>query len=143
VRRGDRSYPCRAIRTRDSLYVRNLQPDLWPAGDPELYFAVGPFGDVDPSPTKDVILARRTEPAFARYFQLAFGKRPSEELYDLRQDPGQVVNVAGQDAFAGNVRDLGARLDRWMKETGDTRAANPRDDRWDRFTYYGPRAKVR
>jgi N-sulfoglucosamine sulfohydrolase len=45
-------------------------------------------GDVDPSPTKDVILARRTDPAFARYFQLAFGKRPSEELYDLRQDPG-------------------------------------------------------
>src|SRR5262249_2574460 len=47
VRRGDLSYPVRAVRTKDFLYVRNFRPDRWPAGDPEMYFAVGDFGDID------------------------------------------------------------------------------------------------
>jgi hypothetical protein len=40
-----------------------------------------------------------------------------------------------------NVRQgLRAQLDRWMRETGDPRAAGD-DDRWDRFPYYGAPAK--
>ena len=50
VRRGDLSYPARAIRTPDHLYIRNYRPDRWPAGDPELFIAVGPFGDIDDGP---------------------------------------------------------------------------------------------
>src|SRR6185436_20433148 len=46
VRQGDLSYPVRAIRTRDYLYIRNFRPDRWPAGDPQQYVAVGPFGDI-------------------------------------------------------------------------------------------------
>ena len=40
------SYPARAVRTEQFLYIRNYRPDRWPAGDPEMYFAVGPFGEV-------------------------------------------------------------------------------------------------
>ena len=40
VRQGDLSYPCRALRTKEYLYIRNLRPDLWPAGDPEKWKAV-------------------------------------------------------------------------------------------------------
>ena len=76
-------YPCRAMRTRRFLYIRNFRPDRWPAGDPEKYVSVGPFGDVDGGPTKDVILNRREEPAMSRFFRLSFDKRPAEELYDL------------------------------------------------------------
>jgi N-sulfoglucosamine sulfohydrolase len=94
VRKGDLSYPIRAIRTKDYLYIRNFRPDRWPAGDPEQYFAVGPFGDIDGGPTKSLLLDRRTDPAFAFLFQLATAKRPAEELYDLRRDPEQLVNVA-------------------------------------------------
>jgi N-sulfoglucosamine sulfohydrolase len=86
VRRGDLSYPARAIRTQDFLYIRNFRPDRWPAGDPEMYFAVGEFGDIDGSPSKDLLLARQSDPAIARYFNLATAKRPAEELYDLRKD---------------------------------------------------------
>ena len=25
-------YPCRAVRTKDFLYIRNFEPDRWPAG---------------------------------------------------------------------------------------------------------------
>ena len=61
VRRGDLSYPVRAIRTKDYLYIRNFRPDRWPAGDPEQYVAVGPFGDIDGGPSKSVLLDRRTD----------------------------------------------------------------------------------
>src|SRR5262249_56675450 len=97
VRAGNLSYPCRAVRTDKYLYIRNLRPDRWPAGDPVLVHSVGPFGDVDPSPTKDLILTHRDERAFAPYFQAAFAKRPAEELYDLGHDPFQLQNVAHHD----------------------------------------------
>ena len=33
VRKGDLSYPVRAVRNHDFLYIRNVMPDRWPAGD--------------------------------------------------------------------------------------------------------------
>ncbi|MBV8313436.1 MAG: sulfatase [Planctomycetaceae bacterium] len=140
VRRGDLSYPCRAVRTRDFLYIRNLRPDRWPAGDPTLYVAVGPFGDVDPSPSKDLILDRRDDPAFAEAFRMAFAKRPAEELYDLRNDPMQRKNIADDQRHARDKSALRAALDRWMAETADPRV-DPADDRWDRYPYVGEPAK--
>lgn len=136
VRRGNLSYPVRAIRTRDYLYIRNFRPDRWPAGDPELYVAVGPFGDIDGGPTKSLLLDRRNERAIASYFQLATAKRPAEELYDLTRDPDQLENVAGQAAHRDAQRRLRTELDAWLRETGDPRATTD-DDRWDRFPYYG------
>ena len=140
VRRGDLSYPARAIRTKDYLYVRNFRPDRWPAGDPELYFAVGPFGDVDGGPSKSVLLDRREDPAIAPFFRLATAKRAAEELYDLKRDPDQIENVAGRPRYRDVQRRLRAELDGWLRETGDPRMAGD-DDRWDRFPYYGERAK--
>ncbi|MGH9373643.1 MAG: sulfatase family protein [Vicinamibacterales bacterium] len=136
VRRGDLSYPVRAIRTKDYLYVRNFRPDRWPAGDPQQYFAVGPFGDIDGSPTKSLLLDRRNDAAIARFFRLATAKRPAEELYDLNRDADQLENVAGRSAHAAAQRRLRAELDRWLRETGDPRATED-DNRWDKFPYYG------
>ncbi len=136
VRRGDLSYPARAIRTRDFLYIRNLRPDRWPAGDPEMYFAVGEFGDIDGSPSKDLLLARQSDPAIAKYFNLATAKRPAEELYDLRKDSGQINNVAMKQEYARTKKNLGAALDKWMRDTGDPRITTD-DDRWDKYPYFG------
>jgi arylsulfatase A-like enzyme len=140
VRRGDLSYPVRAIRTRDHLYIRNFRPDRWPAGDPEMYFSVGPFGDIDGGPTKSLLLDRRTDPAIAPFFGLATAKRPADELYDLKRDPAQVENVAGKSEYRDAQRRLRAELESWLRQTGDPRAAAD-DDRWDRFSYYGQPAK--
>ena len=142
VRRGDWSYPVRAIRTKDYLYIRNLRPDRWPAGDPEHYFSVGPFGDIDGGPTKALLLEQRGNPSIARYFQLATAKRPAEELYDLRRDPDQLENVAGRPEHAAAQTQLRAELDRWLRTTGDPRATED-DDRWDKYPYYGAPAKER
>ena len=136
VRRGDLSYPARAIRTQDFLYIRNFRPGRWPAGDPEMYFAVGEFGDIDGSPSKDLLLARQSDPAIAKYFNLATAKRPAEELYDLRKDPGQINNVAMKEEYERIKKDLRAALDKWMRDTGDPRITSD-DDRWDKYPYFG------
>jgi arylsulfatase A-like enzyme len=57
VRHNNLSYPVRAVRTREFLYIRNLRPDRWPAGDPDVFFIHGrPFGDVDTTRVKDFLL---------------------------------------------------------------------------------------
>lgn len=141
VRRGDLGYPARAIRTADHLYIRNYRPDRWPAGDPELHFAVGPFGDIDGGPTKHLLLDRRTDPAVKRFFEWSTAKRPADELYDLRTDPAQLVNVAGDAAHSAARERLRTELEAWQRSTGDPRISAD-DDRWDRYPYYGAPASA-
>jgi arylsulfatase A-like enzyme len=137
VRRGDLSYPVRAIRTRDFLYLHNLRPDRWPAGDPNVFFLSGrPFGDVDTTLVKDVLLSHREDPAFAKYIALIFGKRPAEELYDLREDPHELVNVASKPEYVATIERLRARVEKWQQQTGDPRV-DPTYDGWDHVPYYG------
>jgi N-sulfoglucosamine sulfohydrolase len=136
VRMGDLGYPARAVRTKDFLYVRNLRPERWPGGDPEMWKAVGPYGDCDASPSKEFLLGRRGEPQFAKFFELAFEKRPAEELYDLRNDPAQVNNVAGRPGYAVAQRELRAQLDAWMSQTQDPRASGGGEE-FDKYPYFG------
>lgn len=140
VREGNLSYPARAIRTERYLYIRNFRPERWPAGDPRLVFAVGPFGDIDDGPTKQLILTGQSDPQFRRYFDLACAKRPAEELYDLQKDPHQIHNVANQPEYAPIQRELAQRLLEWMKATNDPRAFTD-DDRFDKYPYFGGPAK--
>lgn len=138
VRQGDLSYPCRALRTGEFLLIRNLRPALWPAGDPEKWKAVGPFGDVDAGPSKEEILTRRDQD-LAKFFQMAFGKRPARELFNVIKDPHQLENLAGR------MPDVADRLERdlvrELAATGDPRVKNGvlsgDDDRWDTYRYYG------
>jgi N-sulfoglucosamine sulfohydrolase len=139
VRKGDLSYPSRAVRTKEFLYIRNLRPDRWPAGDPQTHFAVGPFGDCDGGPTKDYILKRRDQPEMKRYFDVSFAKRPAEELYNLKKDPDNIDNVAAKPEYAVALGKMRAMLTAWMKETADPRASSD-DDPWDRYIYIGPAA---
>ena len=143
VRKGNASYPARAIRTRDFLYIVNFRPNRWPAGDPQTVFAVGKYGDIDGSPTKDVILSLKDKkPGKIDYFNLSCGKRPAEELYDLKDDPDEINNVAAVPGYKEVKTRLRGQLFRWMKETGDPRAeANGGDDRFDKFKYYGRSAR--
>ena len=57
------------------------------------------------------------------FFDLAFAKRPAEELYDLAKDPGQMVNVAADPAEAETKAALAKRLDAGLTATGDPRQA--------------------
>ncbi|MEY4485101.1 MAG: hypothetical protein RL693_2553 [Verrucomicrobiota bacterium] len=143
VRHDNQSYPVRAVRTRDFLYIRNLRPDRWPAGDPDVLFIHGrPFGDVDTTKTKDFLLSHQDDPAYAKYVDRIFGKRPAEELYDLRNDPDQLSNIASHPEYAGSLKEHRDRIDAWMVQTKDPRV-DPTYDGWDQFSYYGEATKSR
>ena len=91
---------------------------------------------MDPSPTKTLLLENEEE--FQEYYDLAFGKRPAEELFDLNSDPGQINNVAELEAYSGIREKLSIRLQEYTAETGDPRALG-KDAPWDFYPYYGTR----
>jgi len=135
ARPGGLGYPMRAIRTHDFLYIRNFKPDRWPAGDPESY------GDIDGSPTKTFMMKHRGDPKVKPLFALAFGKRPAEELYDLRKDPGQLRNVAGDPAYADARKKLADQLAAELAATADPRILG-KGDVFDTYPYV-PRMRKR
>lgn len=143
VRKGDLSYPVRAIRTRDYLYIRNLRPDLWPAGDPEKWVAVGPYGDIDGGPSKDEVIKTEKLPGDeSRFYKWSCAKRPAEELYDLKKDPDQFSNVADKAEYANAKAKLRATHDAWLKETGDPRVKGE-TDAFDKYKYFGTEPKAK
>lgn len=138
-RPGGVGYPMRALRTDQFLYIRNFQPDRWPAGDPDYAaFPQGACGDVDRAPSKRFILEGRDAPPdspLRRSWELCFGKRPAEELYDVRADPDQIRNLAADPALADVKAQLGAQLEHYLRRTEDPRIAG--ESPWDRFPYHG------
>ena len=128
------------IRTREYLYIRNFAAGALAGRRSRALFAVGPFGDIDGGPTKSLLLGSPDDPSIVRFFDLATARRPAEELYDLRSDPDQLVNVAGRAERRAAQQRLRTALRQWMRDTGDPRATSD-DDRWDRYPYYGEPAK--
>ncbi len=53
---------------------------------------------------------------------MGFGKRPGEELYDIRKDPGCIRNLAGVFEYREIQESLGARLMDILKDQHDPRA---------------------
>ncbi|MHB8900725.1 MAG: sulfatase/phosphatase domain-containing protein, partial [Thermoguttaceae bacterium] len=138
-READQSYPVRGIRTERYLYLRNLRPGLMPAGDPMYPTGIGPFGDIDPGPTKDFLLGHRHDPEVVPCFRLATAPRAPEELYDCTTDPWQMTNLADAADFVEIKARLRKQLDRWMEATGDPRA-DGETEIWDKALYVGSRA---
>lgn len=134
ARAGFLPYPQRAIRTPEFLYIINFEPDRYPAGDP--YRLDGPnppttkeltentrvtLPDEDAGPTKAWLVAHRHDPRWQWHYHLAYGKRPREELYDLRTDPHQIKNVAADHQYAKARANLERRLLAELKRTDDPR----------------------
>lgn len=86
----DWGYPIRGIIDAGLLYLRNYEPARWPSGNPETGYL-----NSDGSPTKTEILELRRTGRDTRFWTLAFGRRPAEELYDsgtgsvLSDQPGE------------------------------------------------------
>ena len=108
----DWGYPVRAIQTKDFLYVHNFHPERWPVGNPET-----DFGNCDPGPTKEFI-----KQIGGYFYELSFGKRLPDELYDLRRDPEGTINLANDPFYAKTVEDLRGRMMAMLKEEKDPRA---------------------
>lgn len=130
----------RSVRTRDFLYIRNFRPDRWPAGTPDAEKAVIEgrwLADCDNGPTKLFMVDHRNDDAASRrLYDLAFAKRPAEELYDLHKDPGQMTNVAKEREYAQAKGQLAARLLAELEATGDPRVVGGAE-RLEAYPYYG------
>jgi uncharacterized sulfatase len=81
----------------------------------------GAFGDLDASPTKAWIALHKDDPGVDVYFDFAFGRRPAEELYDLRTDPHQMKNVAADGKYEDAKSMLSERLMNTLRANGDPR----------------------
>jgi len=123
VRAGNVGYPVRALRTGQFLYLRNFEPDRWPAGDPPVYGDVDQHTDIAGSPSKQAVVEHGNKPKVKRLFDLAFDKRPAEELYDLAKDPWQMTNVAADPRYARAKAKLRGELNRYLEQTKDPRAS--------------------
>jgi N-sulfoglucosamine sulfohydrolase len=114
-------YPMRAIRTKDFLYIVNFRYYRNPAGDESMPGTTSEYGDVDGGPTKAFILDNRNEVSMKPFFELGFGKRPPEELYDLKKDPYNINNVANAPEYAAAKKELSEKLLQWMQKENDPR----------------------
>jgi N-sulfoglucosamine sulfohydrolase len=137
ARAGNLPYPMRGLRTKDFLYIRNFAPDRWPMGSPgavtetsepsqaklehDTFIA---FADMDGSPTKAWLVQHRHEAEGKWYYNLAFGKRQSEELYDLSKDPDMVNNVADKAKYAKVKARMSADLMKKLKDAHDPRVSD-------------------
>ncbi len=134
AREGNKPYPSRAYRTKDWLYIRNYRPERLPEGDDlgendakngsrsSVSDSYGrPFADLDGGPTKQWLLAHRTEARWSREMDWAFGRRPSEELYDLRTDPDALINLADDPKYQAVKKNLSQKLLKIQQETKDPR----------------------
>tara|TARA_A100001015_G_scaffold197608_1_gene220395 strand:+ start:7058 stop:8623 length:1566 start_codon:yes stop_codon:yes gene_type:complete len=138
-------YPARAIRTQEFLYVYHFESDRWPQGDPvpqnpendqrnkvagfkSLYPG---YHDVDQSPSKDEVMAI----AQSNYFELAFAKRPQEQLYDIKNDPYCTQNIAILPEYKEVINKLKQQLMNDLMEQGDPRVSgNPIFDSYPRYS---------
>ncbi len=127
-------YPQRALRTKEFLYIINFKPDRWPMGNP--YRLDGDnipdaqalatdtrvtFLDMDASPTKAWLVTHRDDPQWKSHYELAFAKRPREELYVLADDRQQVHNVAADPQFDSIRAELNRQLMAELTRTNDPR----------------------
>ena len=127
-------YPQRAIRTQDHLFIINFKPERYPLGD---HYNLGTdkepdagrltantfvtIADEDAGPTKAWIVTNRHKLSVKPFFERAYGKRPREELYELKGDPYQMKNVADVIDRKEVVSALRERLMDELKKTNDPR----------------------
>ncbi len=134
ARRNGAGYPMRSIRTARYAYIRNYEPDRWPAGDPDFYSSHQRFyGDCDVGSTKTFLIQNSHRDDVHPHFLLAFGRRPAEELFDMESDPDQLHNIANDPKFAEVKKHLEARMTAYLKKTGDPRMNG--EAPWDSYPF--------
>lgn len=133
ARPNGETYPIRSIRTKDYLYLRNFKPNRWPTGGTFISSNRTPHGDVDAGATPAFMTDPANQKAYPRQYDLCYNRRPAEELYDLKTDLWQIINVAADPAHKGAKKKLWTRLEDYLRQTGDPRIEGR--DPWKDYVY--------
>jgi N-sulfoglucosamine sulfohydrolase len=136
------SYPQRGMRSGDYLLIWNPKPERWPAGAPQKYGEgsypqaevvrqkiLGPlhrggYHDIDACPTLDYMLEHK---ASEKHLQWAVQHRPEWELFDLRQDPFCLTNLAENEEFSALQDSLETEMLTYLRTTRDPRVLGKGD----------------
>ena len=127
----DQGYPIRSIIKDGWLYSRNYTPDRWPSGNPETGYL-----NTDGSPTKTEILTDNRAQPNDPHWLLCFGKRPAEELFDLKNDPDCVNNLAASPEHQSRRAALETQLLAKLKQQDDPRMSG-NGEMFDNYPYAG------
>lgn len=109
---GDADDRIRCVRTAQFKYIRNFRPELpytQHSSYKEVQYPMLPL-------MRELHAEGKLTPAQAMFFADA---KPAEELYDVVNDPWEMSNLATLPEHAATLQDLRAKLDGWMKDTGD------------------------
>jgi hypothetical protein len=139
------------------MFVWNMRPDLWPAGDPQAlktgtnellplyginekgeHVSEWAFTDVDASPSKSFIIEHFKDPGIKPFFDLSFQKRPEYELYDVKKDPFGLNNLSGKPEFSAIEQELKSALLDELTRTGDPRVVGPVKDIFETYERFSP-----
>jgi len=101
----------RSVREGDWLYIRNAFP--------ELQSLCAESGPVFPA-GKELWEAHDAGKLNADQQDVFLKPRPTEELYQVQDDPHQFHNLAADPQHAEKVARLRSVLNRWVDETGDS-----------------------
>lgn len=115
-RPGDQGYPIRGMVKGNRLFLMNFETGRYPAGNP-----LAGYPNVDAGATKTEILKNRENASLAQFWQMSFGFRPAEEMYDLSRDVDCINNLAYQTEHQAAQRAMKEQLIARLKEQGDPR----------------------
>ena len=128
-RPDDEGYPVRGIIKDGYLYLRNYKPERWPACNPETGYL-----NTDGSPTKTLILNMNRRRINTGIWELNFGKRVEEELYNITTDPSCMINLAGDPEYADLVNSLHEQMENELRDQNDPRILG-NGDIFDQYPY--------
>jgi N-sulfoglucosamine sulfohydrolase len=102
----------RAVRSQDYEYILNLMPER-----PYAQFNAYKETEYPGLAAMNVLhLQEKLTPAQDAFMQ---PHKPKEELYDVRQDPDEVHNLANDPAHAEVLQELRTALQQWRQSVGD------------------------
>lgn len=115
----------RMIRTKDYLYVLNSRPNLTNGGP----------ADSKSSPTQHALNKVRNDGKLTQAQADVFmAPRPAEELFNVKNDPEQFLNLASMPQYQEKLKELRGLLNNWQYHTGDTTPDELTKDWFDRET---------
>jgi arylsulfatase A-like enzyme len=115
----------RMVRTKEFLYVLNSRPALTNCGP----------ADSKQSPSQAALNKIRDKGHLTQaQADIFISPRPYEELYDLKSDPDQLLNIASMTQYLGKLNVMREKLRKWQDDTGDTTPEDLTPDWYDRET---------
>jgi N-sulfoglucosamine sulfohydrolase len=149
-------YPQRAIRSKDYLLIWNIKPERWPAGAPQrikpgsenellpmfgidengVHHSEWAFTDIGPGVTKTFIIENWQDENIRPYFDLAVVKRSEFEFFNVKNDPYNLNNLAGNEEYFEIEMKMKKILLQELIKSEDPRVVGPNKEIFDSYVRY-------